>query len=245
MCLSVAALVVICVTFVQAAEDLPKYNCLTREMWTPGKRAWCCKHEKLGCPTTADLSVFEKCFACVHTKGNIYGFQEFYKGNIYGVQAGEGCFTETRGMDLDDAAYCKQYTPSEVASNTMPQEFAGLGHAKSCCYIMSQNLAKTTRAAKLAGEIINAAEVFPPQAQPQFSNTGSATNSTSSSATIIAVVVALTSLLCCILGCCMIKALCGCLFGGVEDVFDGDGKVGLTGQGEEMGLAGMAGHYLA
>lgn len=27
-----------------------KYNCLTREQWTPKKRHWCCKHKKRGCP---------------------------------------------------------------------------------------------------------------------------------------------------------------------------------------------------
>jgi len=98
---------------------------------------------------------------------------------------------------------------------------------------------------KLVGEIITDAEIFQPQAQPQFSNTGSSTSGATSSATVIVVAVALTSLVCCILGCCMVKALCGCLCGGAEDVFDGDGKVGLTGQAEEMGVAGMAGHYLA
>jgi len=95
----------------------------------------------------------------------------------------------------------------------------------------------------LVREMITKTEVLPEQ--PGFSKTGSSTSGTNSTVTVVAVAVALTSLLCCVLTCCMAKALCGCLFGGVEDVFDGDGKVGLTGQAEEMGLAGMAGHYLA
>lgn len=207
---------------------------MTQELWTSDKRSWCCKHEKLGCPAPADTSALQECYACVRTKGNIYGFQ-----------AGEGCFNDTRRMSLDSAAYCLQYTPADVARNSMPHEFASADHAKSCCYIVSRMrpFTKATSITKLSGEMIMDEEVFQPQAQPQFP--APAATRTPSSATLVVVVVALTSLFCCILSCCMFKALCGCLFGGVEDVFDGDGKVGLTGQGEEMGLAGMAGHYLA
>jgi len=103
-----------------------------------------------------------------------------------------------------------------------------------------------TSVTKLAGEMISNAKVFQPQTQPQSSSSGSDTNGTpslvASSSTLIVAVVALTSLLCCISGCYMAKE---CLFGGAEDALDVDRKVGLTGQAEDMELAGMGGHYLA
>merc|ERR1712113_172374 len=54
-----------------------------------------------------------------------------------------------------------------------------------------------------------------------------------------------TTVLCCVLACCAMKSVCGCLFGGVEDAFDGDGHIGATAQAEEAGLAGLGGYELA
>merc|ERR1712039_1170961 len=63
--------------------------------------------------------------------------------------------------------------------------------------------------------------------------------------TLVIIAVLATMALCCVLGCCMMKQICGCLFGGVEDAFDGDGQIGHTAQAEEAALAGLGGYELA
>ena len=62
---------------------------------------------------------------------------------------------------------------------------------------------------------------------------------------LVLIVIGVTSVLCCILACCVAKQVCGCLFGGVEDICDGDGHIGTTAQAEEAGMAGLAGYELA
>merc|ERR1711862_444449 len=63
--------------------------------------------------------------------------------------------------------------------------------------------------------------------------------------TLVIVAVLATMAVCCVLGCCVMKHVCGCLFGGVEDAFDGDGKIGHVAQAEEAALAGLGGYELA
>merc|ERR1712083_721330 len=63
--------------------------------------------------------------------------------------------------------------------------------------------------------------------------------------TLVIIAVLATMALCCVLGCCMMKQVCGCLFGGVEDAFDGDGQIGHVAQAEEAALAGLGGYELA
>merc|ERR1712039_338717 len=63
--------------------------------------------------------------------------------------------------------------------------------------------------------------------------------------TLAMIAVLATMTLCCLLGCCMMKQVCGCLFGGVEDAFDGDGQIGHVAQAEEAALAGLGGYELA
>ena len=62
---------------------------------------------------------------------------------------------------------------------------------------------------------------------------------------LVLIVIGVTSVLCCILACCVAKQVCGCLFGGAEDICDGDGHIGATAQAEEAGMAGLAGYELA
>jgi len=38
-----------------AASKTPKYNCMTKEKWSPSKHGWCCKHQHLGC-TDANMT---------------------------------------------------------------------------------------------------------------------------------------------------------------------------------------------
>merc|ERR1712048_1556250 len=59
---------------------------------------------------------------------------------------------------------------------------------------------------------------------------------------LVLIVIGVTSVLCCILACCVAKQVCGCLFGGVEDICDGDGHIGAAAQAEEAGMAGLAGY---
>merc|ERR1712039_49925 len=63
--------------------------------------------------------------------------------------------------------------------------------------------------------------------------------------TLAIIAVLATMILCCVLGCCMMKQVCACLFGGVEDAFDGDGQIGHVAQAEEAALAGLGGYELA
>merc|ERR1712007_414649 len=63
--------------------------------------------------------------------------------------------------------------------------------------------------------------------------------------TLVIIAVLGTMCVCCVFGCCLMKQMCGCLFGGVEDAFDGDGQIGHTAQAEEAALAGLGGYELA
>merc|ERR1712151_1154872 len=83
---------------------------------------------------------------------------------------------------------------------------------------------------------VNAAVAPSPDAS---SSSGMATG------TLVIIAVLVTMGLCCLLGCCMMKQICGCLFGGVEDAFDGDGQIGDVAQAEEAALAGLGGYELA
>merc|ERR1712217_240583 len=70
-------------------------------------------------------------------------------------------------------------------------------------------------------------------------------SSTMGVGTLVIIAVIATMTLCCVFGCCMMKQICGCLFGGVEDAFDGDGQIGHTAQAAEAALAGLGGYELA
>merc|ERR1711957_51367 len=85
------------------------------------------------------------------------------------------------------------------------------------------------------------AAVAPPQLAPQATPADSGVGT----GTLVVIAVMGTMLLCCALACCMMKQVCGCLFGGAEDAFDGDGEVGGVAQGEEMALAGLGGYEMA
>merc|ERR1712187_593500 len=63
--------------------------------------------------------------------------------------------------------------------------------------------------------------------------------------TLVIIAVLGTICVCCVFGCCLMKQMCGCFFGGVEDAFDGDGQIGQTAQAEEAALAGLGGYELA
>jgi len=55
-------------SLMQAKEDVPaarsadaiSYNCMTRELWSKEKAAWCCEYKKLGCPETEAKAPAEK-----------------------------------------------------------------------------------------------------------------------------------------------------------------------------------------
>merc|ERR1712072_1257301 len=63
-------------------------------------------------------------------------------------------------MKFGSATYCKQYTPVEVARDSLPQELASPIHAKSCCYTVSKMLGSpiATGVTKFPGERNHEAE---------------------------------------------------------------------------------------
>merc|ERR1711920_908686 len=63
--------------------------------------------------------------------------------------------------------------------------------------------------------------------------------------TLVMLAILITIAVCCLLSCCMMKQVCECLFGGVEDAFDGDGQIGGKAQAEEAALAGLGGYEMA
>merc|ERR1712113_1263832 len=91
--------------------------------------------------------------------------------------------------------------------------------------------------ANAASNLVVAVASTPPPDAPSSSGVGVGT--------LVIVAVLVTMAVCCVLGCCMMKQVCGCLFGGVEDAFDGDGHIGETAQAEEAALAGLAGYEMA
>lgn len=44
-----------------AVGELPRYNCLTKELWPPDKAAWCCANRNLGCPSCRGAHVYSTC----------------------------------------------------------------------------------------------------------------------------------------------------------------------------------------
>merc|ERR1712203_174293 len=84
-----------------------------------------------------------------------------------------------------------------------------------------------------------------PAAAPQVATQASAANARVGTGTLVVIAIVGTMLVCCVLACCTLCKVCGCLFGGVEDAFDGDGEVGGVAQGEEMALADLGGYEMA
>merc|ERR1712060_859569 len=84
-----------------------------------------------------------------------------------------------------------------------------------------------------------------PAAARQVATQASAANAGVGTGTLVVIAIVGTMLVCCVLACFTLCKVCGCLCGGVEDAFDGDGEVGGVAQGEEMALAGLGGYEMA